>query len=185
MPIDSAIRIGISLTQSLEVLHRAGLIHRDIKPSNVIFIRREPKLADVGLVAEASEAKSIVGTNGFIAPEGPTSARADIFSLGKLLYEIATGMDRLEFPQLPKQATGSDNLLQEFNDIIPAKLPADVKVAHKTGWIRGLNHDSGIVILPDGRKYVLVILSDSVEDEKASKENMATASKMIYDYVNQ
>src|SRR5678815_5311638 len=48
LPIDSAIRIGISLTQSLEVLHRAGLIHRDIKPSNVIFIRREPKLADVG-----------------------------------------------------------------------------------------------------------------------------------------
>jgi beta-lactamase class A len=70
---------------------------------------------------------------------------------------------------------------QEFNTIIPAKLPKDVKVAHKTGWITGLNHDSGIVILPDGRKYVLVILSDSVEDEKAAIENMATASKMIFE----
>lgn len=75
-------------------------------------------------------------------------------------------------------------LQQEFNTIIPAKLPKDVKVAHKTGWITGLNHDSGIVILPDGRKYVLVILSDSLEDEKAAIENMATASKMIYDHVN-
>ena len=72
---------------------------------------------------------------------------------------------------------------QEFNDIIPARLPEDVKVAHKTGWITGLNHDSGIIMLPDGRRYVLVILSDSVEDEKAAKENMATASKMIYDYL--
>jgi beta-lactamase class A len=74
-------------------------------------------------------------------------------------------------------------LQQEFNDIIPAKLPKDVKVAHKTGWINGLHHDSGIVMLPDGRKYVLVILSDSLEDEKAAIENMATVSKMIYDYV--
>jgi beta-lactamase class A len=73
---------------------------------------------------------------------------------------------------------------QEFNTIIPAKLPEDVKVAHKTGWITGVNHDSGIVMLPDGRKYVLVILSDSVEDEKAAIDNMATASKMLYDYLN-
>jgi beta-lactamase class A len=84
---------------------------------------------------------------------------------------------------------GSDDMIrvlldQEFNTIIPAKLPKDVKVAHKTGWLTGLNHDSGLVILPDGRKYVLVILSDSVEDEKAAIENMATASKMIYDFVN-
>lgn len=73
---------------------------------------------------------------------------------------------------------------QQFNTIIPAKLPADVKVAHKTGWITGLNHDSGIVMLPNGKKYVLVILSDSVEDEETSIENMATASKMIYDHVS-
>ncbi|MEI9918744.1 MAG: serine hydrolase [Bacteroidota bacterium] len=75
-------------------------------------------------------------------------------------------------------------LQQQFNDIIPAKLPKEVKVAHKTGWITGLHHDSGIVILPDGRKYVLVILSDSLEDEKAAIDNMATVSKMIYDYVD-
>jgi WD40 repeat protein len=130
LSVDAAIRIGISLTQSLEVLHRAGLIHRDIKPSNIIFIRGEPKLADVGLVAEASEAKSIVGTNGFIAPEGPTSPLADIFSLGKLLYEIATGLDRLDFPQLPTQATGADNLLLEFNDIILKACDPDPSKRH-------------------------------------------------------
>jgi beta-lactamase class A len=73
---------------------------------------------------------------------------------------------------------------QKFNDIIPAQLPSEVKVAHKTGWITGLNHDSGIVFLPDGRKYVLVILSDEVEKEEEAKKNMATASRMIYDYLN-
>jgi len=73
---------------------------------------------------------------------------------------------------------------QEFNTIIPAKLPKDVKVAHKTGWITGLNHDSGIVFLPDGRKYVLVILSHKLEDEKAAIEAMSDVSRKIYDFVN-
>lgn len=74
---------------------------------------------------------------------------------------------------------------QKFNDKIPAKLPADVKVAHKTGSITGVNHDSGIVFLPDGRKYVLVLLSKDIEDEKAAVNAMANVSAMIYEYFNQ
>lgn len=71
---------------------------------------------------------------------------------------------------------------QAFNDKIPAQLPREVKVAHKTGWIKGINHDSGIVYLPDGRKYVLVLLSKDLVDEKAGVAAMANASKIIYDY---
>jgi beta-lactamase class A len=72
---------------------------------------------------------------------------------------------------------------QKFNNIIPAQLPTDVKVAHKTGWIVGLNHDSAIVILPDGRKYVLILLSRKLEDEKAAVDAMAKVSKIIYEHV--
>jgi beta-lactamase class A len=71
---------------------------------------------------------------------------------------------------------------QKFNEIIPAKLPAGVVVAHKTGSIRGVQHDSGIVILPDGRRYSLVLLSKNLRDEPAAIEAMATVSKLIYDY---
>jgi beta-lactamase class A len=72
---------------------------------------------------------------------------------------------------------------QKFNDIIPAKLPKEVRVAHKTGWITGVHHDSGIVILPDGRKYVLILLSKELKDEKAGVETLANVSEMIYTYV--
>lgn len=72
---------------------------------------------------------------------------------------------------------------QKFNEIIPAKLPRDVKVAHKTGNITGVNHDGGIVFLPDGRKYILVLLSKAATDEKAAIEAMASVSEMIYDFV--
>ena len=74
---------------------------------------------------------------------------------------------------------------QKFNDVIPAKLPPAVKVAHKTGWITGTRHDSGIVFLPNGKKYVLVLLSKNLTDDKAGIETMAAVSKLIYDYVSQ
>jgi beta-lactamase class A len=73
---------------------------------------------------------------------------------------------------------------QKFNEIIPAKLPADVKVAHKTGSITAVQHDGGIVFLTDGRKYVLVLLAKKLEDENAAIHAMASVSEMIYKYMN-
>ncbi len=72
---------------------------------------------------------------------------------------------------------------QRFNTIIPAELPSDVKVAHKTGTISGAHHDSGIVFLPDGRKYVLVLLSKDLEDTEAGTQALARVSGIIYNYV--
>lgn len=72
---------------------------------------------------------------------------------------------------------------QKFKEIIPAKLPEEVKVAHKTGSISGVRHDSGIVFLPDGRKYVLVLLSKEMKNADAGIESMASVSRLIYDHV--
>lgn len=72
---------------------------------------------------------------------------------------------------------------QQFNEVIPAKLPPGVKVAHKTGFITGVQHDSGIVFLPDGRKYVLVILSKNLADRPAAIEAMAIVSLAVYQYM--
>jgi beta-lactamase class A len=73
---------------------------------------------------------------------------------------------------------------QKFNEVIPARLPKNVRVAHKTGNITGAQHDSGIVFLPDGRKYVLVILSKNLTDLPAGIESMAKVSEMIFKEVN-
>ena len=114
-----SIQLGLSLTEALEALHARGLTHRDIKPSNIIFIDGVPKLADIGLVAATGQ-QSFVGTEGYVPPEGPGSAQADIFSLGKLLYEISTGKDRLDFPELDSQLSDradKEQLLQ-LNDVL-------------------------------------------------------------------
>jgi beta-lactamase class A len=72
---------------------------------------------------------------------------------------------------------------QQFNEIIPAHLPKDIKIAHKTGSITGVQHDSGIVFLADGRKYVLVLLSKNLKDPLQGIQVMAAISRKIYDVV--
>lgn len=96
------IDVGVRLAEALRHLHDNGLAHRDVKPANVIFVGGKAKLADIGLVATRGQ-RTFVGTEGFVPPEGPGSAQADVYSLGKVLYEIATGKDRMDFPELPDE----------------------------------------------------------------------------------
>jgi eukaryotic-like serine/threonine-protein kinase len=102
LSVSDSIALGLSLTDALSALHAHGLSHRDIKPANIIFVDGMPKLADIGLVAISGQ-RSFVGTEGYVPPEGPGTPSADIFSLGKVLYEISTGKDRLDFPELDSQ----------------------------------------------------------------------------------
>lgn len=99
---DDCIEVGLRLAESLGHLHEQGLAHRDVKPSNIIFVNGKAKLADIGLVAARGQ-RTFVGTEGFVPPEGPGSTQADVYSLGKVLYEIATGKDRMNFPDLPDE----------------------------------------------------------------------------------
>lgn len=120
LPVKECLAIASTLAGALQYLHDAGLVHRDIKPSNIIFVGGVPKLADVGLVARADSARTFVGTEGFLPPEGPGTPKADIYSLGKCLYEMAMGKDRQSFPSPP---TLLDDLpdrteLLELNEVI-------------------------------------------------------------------
>lgn len=73
---------------------------------------------------------------------------------------------------------------QKYNEIIPAYLPKNVLVAHKTGSITGVEHDGGIVLLPGGHKYILVLLSKNLPDAKAGIETLARISKIVFDYAS-
>lgn len=120
LPASECVQLALELARGLLVLHGAGLIHRDIKPSNIIFVQGVPKLADVGLVAATQSTLSCVGTPGYVPPEGPGAPTADIFSLGRVLYEISTGLDRMQFPALPNDLRDDPDtrLMGELNAII-------------------------------------------------------------------
>jgi tetratricopeptide (TPR) repeat protein/tRNA A-37 threonylcarbamoyl transferase component Bud32 len=116
LPIDRVLQYGAELSDALAAAHAAGIIHRDIKPANIVVTKRgEVKLVDFGLarvapgeLAPAGSDSSnedvatdltlpgtTLGTLGYMSPEQaigePVDARSDIFSLGVVLYEMATG----------------------------------------------------------------------------------------------
>jgi serine/threonine protein kinase len=101
-----ALRLAISIVEALAVLHRHGIVHRDLKPSNVFLTMSGAKVLDFGLarpltgvgletVASVTQEGMIVGTPQYASPEqlsGTTvDARADLFSLGVMLFEMLAG----------------------------------------------------------------------------------------------
>jgi Tol biopolymer transport system component len=115
LPTDHVLKFGVEIADALDRAHRAGIVHRDLKPGNVMLTKSGVKLLDFGLakIAASSEPASelsslptqasrpltqkgtVMGTFQYMAPEQlegkDTDARTDIFALGCVLYEMATG----------------------------------------------------------------------------------------------
>ena len=121
LPLNELLRIGIEITDALAKAHRLGIIHRDLKPANIMLTKSGAKLMDFGLAkpsvvntgiapsssgAETATLQSpatpistvgmVVGTIQYMSPEQiegkEADARSDIFALGAVLYEMATGI---------------------------------------------------------------------------------------------
>lgn len=90
--------IGSQLCQTLRAAHEAGVVHRDIKPANVLLDEGRARITDFGIahaVGDTLTDDTVRGTVGYLAPEqltgGEVDHRADLYALGILLYELATG----------------------------------------------------------------------------------------------
>jgi Tol biopolymer transport system component len=111
---DQVLKIGAQIADALNRAHKQGIVHRDLKPGNVMLTKTGAKLLDFGLARSEADAAplhgltqmatqekpvtqegTILGTFQYMAPEQlegqPADARTDIFALGALLYEMATG----------------------------------------------------------------------------------------------
>ena len=101
MPVDEARRIACRVARGLSRAHGAGIVHRDIKPANIFLTEHdEVKILDFGLAKMADDAGltlsgALIGTPAYMAPEqargDAMDARADIWAVGVLLYEMLSG----------------------------------------------------------------------------------------------
>jgi Tol biopolymer transport system component len=114
VPLEQALRWGIEIAGALDEAHRRGIVHRDLKPGNVMLTKSGVKLLDFGLARalgpeepledvtsaptaarDLTEEGTILGTLAYMAPEQlegrRSDSRTDIFALGAVLYETATG----------------------------------------------------------------------------------------------
>ena len=101
LPTDRIIDVGVQVAKALDYAHHAGVIHRDVKPQNILVSPRgQAKLVDFGIAATpgahgSTDTGSVFGTAHYLAPEQaqgePTSRATDVYALGVVLYEMATG----------------------------------------------------------------------------------------------
>ena len=101
LPVDRAIEIAIEVCRALTFAHDRGIVHRDLKPGNVwLTADGTAKIGDFGLAvavdhSRLTQAGMMVGTVSYMPPEqalgGEVTPKADLYSLGAMLYEMVTG----------------------------------------------------------------------------------------------
>lgn len=142
LPLDEALAFATAVARALGAAHAVGLVHRDVKPSNLWLLDkdpRRPKLLDFGIVggfattALATQTGATMGTPGYLAPEQLRSARdvdsrADVYSLGCVLFECVTGHKPFEAEHLmallAKVVLEAPPRLAELRPDLPADLDA-------------------------------------------------------------
>ncbi len=167
MPWQRAVKIAIQISSALARAHQMQVIHRDLKPENIMLVPafddEGVKLMDFGIaklvdMPSLTFSEQLFGTPGYIAPEYvegvPIDARADLYSLGILIYEMVTR-------SLPYDARGQAEML--LKPLTAAPIPPSTKVA-------GLPPDLESLILrmlarkPDNRPHDAYAVHDALID---------------------
>jgi eukaryotic-like serine/threonine-protein kinase len=135
LSVDDALTCACQIADALQAAHQLGIVHRDLKPANILLTEAGAKLLDFGIAKPMPDESiawpaadgaasllthhgTLVGTAEYMAPEqirgAPVDARADIFSLGLVLYEMVTA----------RKAFAGADLASVFDAVLTRELPA-------------------------------------------------------------
>jgi beta-lactamase class A len=194
--VDSS-RYELRLTDDSEPeLYGAVGRQRSVRELIELMITRSSNLASNILIdhlgaSNISQTMDDLGASGMKVLRGVEDDKAFELGLSNTTdaYSLLVLYEKLARHELVSQQASQAMIeilkRQHFNDVIPDLLPEYVVVAHKTGSITGVRHDSGIVFLPDGRSYVLVLLSKDLQDAEAGTRLLQHISRLVYDYAEE
>jgi eukaryotic-like serine/threonine-protein kinase len=189
MPLERIVQIGVQICDGLGAAHERGIVHRDLKPDNVYLLRRNEadfvKVLDFGIAKvehaagpKLTRAGAVFGTPHYMSPEQaagtPIDHRADIYALGVILYEMATG-------QLPFDSDNAMTILSQHMYKAPMPLRSLVQGADRPAGLEAIVQKC-LLKRPEHRYATMAELSDDLkrlargEAPKAISDLMARSS---------
>lgn len=187
--IDRVIEIGRQICAGLAAVHEAGLVHRDLKPANVLLESGgRVVLTDFGIARSTAEDDAItlnremlIGTPRYMAPEQvsgePLTARSDLYTLGLVLYEMATG--RLPFGADTAIATAVARLQQSPE---PPQRHVELPPSLVTTIMACLERD--VARRPGSASAVMAMLGEpGAADDAATDETLVASGSTVRDVV--
>lgn len=156
-------QLGIDLAEALAAAHAAGIVHRDVKPSNVLLAADGARLSDFGVARAVDETSrtapgQLLGTAAYLSPEqaqgGDASPASDVYALGCVLYEAATGRRRYdgEGPlQVALARVGADTPVDDLTPHVDVDLArAIVALLHPDPTVRPADGAAAAALLDAG-----------------------------------
>jgi beta-lactamase class A len=167
-------------TATLAELNELMIAHSSNFATNLMLARLDPKA--VNATAHALGARNMTVLRG--VEDGKAFAHGlNNTTTARDLGVLLTGIERATVASRRSCAAMKTVLLeQEFSTEIPAGLPPNVRVAHKTGWITGTRHDAAIVYPPGRSPYVLVVLTRNIPVVTDAQHLIAAISREVYDF---
>jgi serine/threonine protein kinase/predicted RNA-binding Zn-ribbon protein involved in translation (DUF1610 family) len=165
LPLEEVVRIGLQAASGLAAAHAQGLIHRDVKPANLLLEGglARVKITDFGLARTAddvglTQAGAVAGTPEYMAPEQARGEavdhRADLFSLGSVLYACCTGLPPFRGPTalavLHRVSAGTPAPVRSLNPDVPAWLEALIDRLHAKDPAERLQSAAEVAALLEG-----------------------------------
>ncbi len=173
---DGEVYKAIGKTMTLRQLVTASIIVSSNLATNILIEKLGPE--------NVRKTVSALGADGMLVLRGVEDQKAfdkglNNATTARALMVLMEKIARGEAVSRPASRAMADILrMQQFNDAIPAGLPPDVPVGHKTGSITRISHDAAIVYAE--KPYVLVLLTRGIEDGKTSAALMAGISRVIF-----
>jgi serine/threonine-protein kinase len=128
LPADEALSYAAQIASALAAAHERGIVHRDLKPGNIMLTKSGAKVLDFGLATWEGDdsltgSRMVMGTPAYMAPEQregkPADARTDIYSFGRVLYEMLTGV-RPASPRKPVPSRRLERIVSRCLELDPA-----------------------------------------------------------------
>ena len=129
LPVEQAVRYASQIAAALAEAHQHGIVHRDLKPGNIMIGKSGVKVLDFGLATREGDetltgSRMVMGTPAYMAPEQregkPSDARTDLYSFGRVLYEMLTGT-RATPERKPVPSKGLESIVSRCLEEDPAR----------------------------------------------------------------